>query len=82
MARNNIPTDTPVYKARLLAGGIKPLAELIGRTERQTIKYQHTGEFPPALCVKVHEALGIPLHELRPDIFPAPEKQGRKSRAA
>ena len=80
MAREDIPTDTPVYRAREAAGGLKQLAEIIDRTERQTIKYQHTGKFPAEICVKVHEALGIPLHELRPDIFPTPANEPKRKR--
>lgn len=29
---------------------------------------------PPQKCLRVSQRFGIPLHELRPDIYPAPAK--------
>jgi DNA-binding transcriptional regulator YdaS (Cro superfamily) len=32
-------------------------------------------KMPPKYCVRVSEKFGIPLHKLRPDIFPSRDNQ-------
>jgi len=55
------------------AGG-KPeyLAEIIGVHRTTVIGYGHTRDrlIPPQHARKVAEALDIPLHEIRPDLWP------------
>jgi len=50
------------------------LAARIGLS-RWTVNQIETGAYGPSwkMCLKIEGALGIPRHELRPDIFPSPE---------
>lgn len=55
------------------AGGADALAAIIG-VHRSTVHgYRHTATqlIPAQHCRKVAEALDIPLHEIRPDLWPA-----------
>mgnify|MGYP002260339733 CR=1 FL=1 len=49
-------------------------AELFG-CERSHFSKVRRGKVRPGtdLCLKVNEVTGIPLHELRPDIYPEPQ---------
>lgn len=42
---------------------------------RSTYFRWEVGKVPPERCREVSDKTGIPLHELRPDIFPAPAEQ-------
>jgi len=57
----------------------KKLAEFLGTTPG-FISQIKTGrrKMPPKYCVSVSEEFGIPLHELRPDIFPTPKTEANK----
>lgn len=50
------------------------LAEKVGRTKTQLSRWE-TGQrrIPAELVPKLSTLTGIPPHELRPDIYPAPE---------
>jgi len=54
----------------------KKLAECLGSTIgfASQIKHGHR-KMPPKHCVKVSEEFSLPLHELRPDIYPPPANQ-------
>jgi DNA-binding transcriptional regulator YdaS (Cro superfamily) len=51
----------------------KNLAQCLGTTIgfASQIKHGHR-KIPPKHCLKVSLKFGVPLHELRPDIYPAP----------
>ena len=38
-----------------------------------TISKWEQGKFAPEQCPQIHQVTGIPLHELRPDIYPKPQ---------
>jgi transcriptional regulator with XRE-family HTH domain len=46
-------------------------AALVGVTQGTWAKWE-AGQVPPEQCLTVHGATGIPLHELRSDIYPTP----------
>lgn len=48
------------------------LGELLGEGQ-PTIARWENGNIPPEKCLTVHDATGIPLHELRPDMYREPE---------
>lgn len=58
-----------------LAGGQKPLATRIGTTQSQVWYWLNRSKkgVPAEFAERVEEVTGIPRHQLRPDIFPAPE---------
>jgi len=58
------------------AGGIGRLAEILGIHWSTVCGYKRTREalLPPRHARVVHEALEIPLHEIRPDLWPAPDE--------
>ena len=53
-----------------LAGGQKKLGEIAG-VARPTVAYWKRGsiKIPVDRARRIHEALGIPLHEIRPDVW-------------
>src|SRR6185437_12204503 len=52
------------------AGGIGPLAALAGvQYATVSVSWRRTGKVPVERAWVIHEALGIPLHELRPDVW-------------
>jgi DNA-binding transcriptional regulator YdaS (Cro superfamily) len=52
------------------AGGYAKLAKRMGVTPQAVWQWP---ECPPLRVLDVERATGIPRHELRPDIYPAPE---------
>lgn len=59
-----------VERAIAAGGGVSELARKMNMT-RQAIS--QWGQIPATRAVEVEEITGIPRHELRPDVFPAPE---------
>jgi DNA-binding transcriptional regulator YdaS (Cro superfamily) len=57
------------------AGGSVRLAREI-KADRQLVDYWvKTGRPSPQFCVAISDLTGVPLHDLRPDVFP-PEAAG------
>ncbi len=71
-------TTDALSRAIDIAGGQKPLADLIGTSQSQVwywlkkSKKGVPGEFAPLIEVATDGA--VPRHELRPDIFEAPKQ--------
>jgi DNA-binding transcriptional regulator YdaS (Cro superfamily) len=63
------PRVTGIQKAVNSAGGIRPLANLIGVNKDVIRKSLNRGWLTPKHCYAVCEATGVPLHELNPDVF-------------
>lgn len=40
-----------------------------------TVAKWEKGKVPSEQCLRVHEITGIPLHSLRPDIYPKPKPE-------
>lgn len=59
------------------AGGTKATADLTGVSLQAVTNWRARGQIPPQHCHSVSVSSGIPMHELRPDVFPAPEEQER-----
>lgn len=61
-------------RACLLAGGQKPLARRIGTTQSRVWYWLEKSRFGAAapFVIAIEAATGVPRHELRPDIYPAP----------
>ncbi|MBY0250173.1 MAG: helix-turn-helix domain-containing protein [Methylobacterium organophilum] len=60
---------TALEKAIEAAGGTKALSRKIGISSQAISQWQ---ECPPLRVLEVEKASGVPRHELRPDIYPAP----------
>jgi DNA-binding transcriptional regulator YdaS (Cro superfamily) len=60
-----------IKKAIEVAGGIRPLANLIGVNKDVIRKSANRGWLTPKHCQPVSNATGVPLHELNPDVFRA-----------
>lgn len=56
-----------------LAGGVNKLAEIAG-VHQTTVSasWRRSGRVPVDRAHRISEALGIPLHEIRPDVWRAP----------
>lgn len=54
---------------------------LVGVTQPTWAKWED-GQVPPEQCLPVHRATGIALHELRPDIYPVPQRRATDRRKA
>jgi DNA-binding XRE family transcriptional regulator len=50
---------------------------LVGVTQPTWAKWED-GQVPPEQCLAVHDATGLPLHLLRPDIYPMPPESDRR----
>ncbi len=61
--------DAITQKAIDKAGGVNALARSLGIKSSSVAQWERV---PPRQCVAVAAATEIPLHELRPDIYPAP----------
>jgi DNA-binding transcriptional regulator YdaS (Cro superfamily) len=57
---------TGIQKAVKAAGGIRPLAKLLGINKDVVRKSQNRGWLTPKHCVAASQATGVPLHELNP----------------
>jgi DNA-binding transcriptional regulator YdaS (Cro superfamily) len=55
------------------AGGVNALARTLGFHHTSIIDWRRAGQIPAKRALRVHQITGIPLHELRPDVFPAPQ---------
>ena len=65
--RNNELTRTAIEKS----GGLSALSRHIGITRQAISQWDRV---PAEQCRQVSEISGVPLHELRPDIYPEPVK--------
>ena len=54
-------------------GGTKATADLTGLSLQAIANWRARKQIPTVHCQTVSAHSGIPLHELRPDIFPAPQ---------
>lgn len=52
---------------------VKDLAQRVGVQSSAICKWER-GKVSSKKALRLHQATGIPLHVLRPDIYPAPEK--------
>lgn len=50
---------------------LKEVADLLGVTPPTIYKWE-TGRVPAERCIEVSSKTGIPVHLLRPDVFPVP----------
>jgi DNA-binding transcriptional regulator YdaS (Cro superfamily) len=57
-----------------VAGSLSKLAKIAGVDHSTVIWWRQHGDRVPTVdrAKRINEALNIPLHELRPDIWPAP----------
>ena len=53
-------------------------ASLFGVNQPAVAKWE-AGKVPALRALTVHGVTGIPLHVLRPDIYPAPKQRNRQS---
>jgi DNA-binding transcriptional regulator YdaS (Cro superfamily) len=65
------PRLSGIKKAIQIAGGIRPLATLIGANKDVIRKSDNRGWLTPKHCPAVSEATGVPLHELNPEVYRA-----------
>jgi DNA-binding transcriptional regulator YdaS (Cro superfamily) len=61
--------QTPLERAIAVAGSESALAREIGVTSQAVSQWKRV---PAERCPAVSRATGIALHDLRPDIYPAP----------
>lgn len=54
------------------AGGVGRLAALLGMHHSSVCKWKKVGRIPTDRALAIHRLSGIPLHEMRPDVWPAP----------
>jgi DNA-binding transcriptional regulator YdaS (Cro superfamily) len=55
-------------------GGMR-LATLCGVTPQAVSYWRRTGRVPPARAYTVAKLLGLPAHEVCPDVFPPPTER-------
>jgi len=65
-------SDSPKDRAIRAVGGVTRLSEHLGVTRSAVSQWPRV---PAERVLKVEEVSGIPRHELRPDIYPPPEKE-------
>jgi DNA-binding transcriptional regulator YdaS (Cro superfamily) len=53
------------------AGSAAALADSLGVSRAVVSLWKWRG-IPPGHCLKIHRITNVPLHQLRPDIYPAP----------
>lgn len=70
--------NAPLDRACNLAGGQKALADKIGTSQSQVWYWLAKSKKGAAAeyVLQIEQATGVPRHELRPDIYPAPENAG------
>jgi len=66
-------TESTALKQKRGARPLKEVADLFGVTSSAYHKWEN-GRVPAERCAEVSQKLGILLHVLRPDVFPAPKK--------
>lgn len=57
-------------------GGPAKAAAALGITAPSIIGWINRGQVPAVRVVAVARMLGVPPHEIRPDVFPVPERRG------
>ena len=67
-------TLTALERAKEVAGGAAGLSRKLNNAITPQAISQWR-KVPAERAMAVSEATGVPLHELRPDVFPAPPKQ-------
>ena len=65
--------DTALLKAKEVAGGNTGLAEKIGGLTPQAVSQWK--RVPVERVLDVERITGVPRHELRPDIYPPPDRE-------
>lgn len=68
MANRSDRTE-PLQRAIDSGGGLAALAGALGITEQAVSQWD---EVPPLRVLAVERVTGVPRHELRPDLYPAP----------
>ena len=76
--RPHRPRPQGFTKALAVYGTITTMAKKLGTTKENVSQWV---DLPARRCLVVHKQTGIPLHELRPDIYPKPPKPPRKRSA-
>ena len=64
--------DTPIAIATKCAGSVKALAEVAGVRPQAISQWK---KIPAERAVRISDALGIPRHVLRPDLFEVPKAE-------
>lgn len=65
-------TQTPIERAIAAAGGDQAFMERVG-IKRRSLFYWRAMGIPPVRLALVSQVTGLPAHELRPDMFAAPD---------
>jgi len=70
-------TDTPIHRALEKYKSQQALASAVGVSQVAIHKAKRRAEagelLSPKLAARIADVLGIPRHEVRPDLWPAPE---------
>ena len=53
----------------------RSFAAALGVTEGRVSQWLSAGRVPVERCQEIQKITGIPLHKLRPDIYPAPARE-------
>ena len=75
------PAHEALARAAEIAKGQVGLANAIGTTQSNVWTWLNKSKrgVPAEWAGKIEEATGVPRHELRPDIFPAPAADARSA---
>lgn len=65
-----------------LAGGVGKLAELLGVSHSAVCDYRRWDRIPVARARTIHEKLGVPLHEIRGDVWNRADNSASTDHAA
>lgn len=66
-------SDSIVERLIEIGGGQSGLAKKVGVTQQTVWYWRHKlGKIPAERVLAVENATGVPRHEIRPDLFPAP----------
>jgi DNA-binding transcriptional regulator YdaS (Cro superfamily) len=65
-----------INKAIKKAGNANRLAKHLGVDRQLVIYWRDNGKPAPEHCMKINAFTGVPLHDLRPDVYP-PETQNK-----
>ncbi len=70
-------SKSALRRACEIAGGQKPLADLIGTTQSQIWYWLEKSKkgVPAEFCLLIEQKTGVSRHELRSDIFPLPSDE-------